>query len=115
MGLFRKMLEFPGKPLMMSGKLGASPLFATKAPLIMSGPEQPTPVSLLFGNSLVQIKDDAGHGSPGRQFPNVQLAVDFGLTHVQQPLCGFWIMMIARYFALRQVPHNLPLVCTRLA
>ena len=40
MGLFGKMLEYPGKPHNLSGKFRASYLFATRAPLRSAQPER---------------------------------------------------------------------------
>src|SRR5260370_37875658 len=107
MGLFGKMLEYPGKPLIMSGTFRASPFVCNKPCTQRERLRASRPS--LFGDSLVQIEDDAGHSSPGRQLPNVQFAVEFGFTYAQQPLRGLRIMMISGHFAFCQIPQNLPL------
>src|ERR1700704_1211609 len=108
MGLFGKMLEYSRKPLIMSGNIPVKPFVCNESSAHRRFRASDVP-ALLFGYSLVQIEDHASHGSPGRQLPGVQFAVEFGLTHVQQPLRPIWIMMIAGYFVLGQVPQNLPL------
>src|ERR1700730_2290996 len=109
MGLFGKMLEYSGKTAHHERKYSRKPFVCNKSSAQCERLRAANRGLSLFGNSLVQIKDDASHGSPGRQLRAVHFVVDFGLTHMQQPLRRIRIMTIAGYFALRQVPQNLAL------